>query len=200
MHKLEHIAAEIRAAGGDAFPVATLVKGLIHNGWYLNNPMIGMPNGLHLYDFPIPIALHFLILKFISFFTPDYALTMNVYFLVGFPLATLSSFFVFRHFRFPYSLCLLGSLLFAFLPYHFHRGEVHYYLSAYYLVPLAVLICLWISSRDRPLFAAEDGKFRLSLRDPRSSFSIIVCLLTSASTSSYAFFTCYFLQWDHDRR
>ena len=112
--------------GGDALCYSIFVKGLIDNGWYWQNHFLGMPTGLDLYDFPLSDGIHFLFIKFLSLFSTNYAVVLNLYFLLNFPLTALTSLFVFRRFGLSYGPSIVGSLLFTFLPYFFRRGEGHF--------------------------------------------------------------------------
>src|SRR6267142_303300 len=66
--------------GGDALFHGMVIKGIIDNGWYLRNNLIGMPGVADVFYFPMADNLHFLIIKFLSVFTSDYALIFNFYF------------------------------------------------------------------------------------------------------------------------
>src|SRR6266852_9281504 len=107
---------------GDQLAMQAWVKGLIDNPWYLHNRFLGAPGTMEMEDYPIADSLHFLLLKAISLASKDSAFVMNVYFLLTFPLATLSALIVFRRFQVSYGPALVGSLLFAFTPYHFFWG------------------------------------------------------------------------------
>src|SRR5690606_37977352 len=124
----------------DVFFYTMLAKALVDNGWVLYNPFLGMPMGLALHDFPIPDNLHLFLMKLIALGTSHYAVVLNVYFLLTFPLSVVSALVVFRAFRVSYPPAIVGSLLFAFLPYHLGRGENHLFLVAYYLIPLMVMV------------------------------------------------------------
>src|SRR4051812_23634649 len=45
---------------GDTLPTGMVVKTIVERGWYLNNPRLGGPTGLHLHDFPIADVAHLL--------------------------------------------------------------------------------------------------------------------------------------------
>ena len=122
--------------GGDALCYSIIVKGLIDNGWYWQNHFLGMPTGLDLYDFPLSDGIHFLFIKFLSLFSTNYAVVLNLYFLLNFPLTALTSLFVFRRFGLSYGPSIVGSLLFTFLPYFFRRGEGHFFYALCYPIPL----------------------------------------------------------------
>lgn len=181
--------------GGDSLFTGMMIKGVIDNGWYLNNNFVGMPIGTNLYDFPMADNFSFLIIKLLSLFTSNYGLIINLFFLFTFPLTTLTSLYVFRHFKVSYPNSIVGSLLFTFLPYHFLRGESHLFLAAYFMIPLMVMVILWVYLETPLLFrqAGTDKKLVLDLLGTRSIFSILICFLVSSIGVYYAFFACFFL-------
>jgi phosphoglycerol transferase len=175
---------------GDALFSGMIIKGIIDNGGYLRNPFVGMPTGAMMYDFTGSDSFHMLVVKIISLFTSDWALVMNIFFLLGSPLTTLCSLYVFRKFGFSYISSIAGSLLYTFLPYHFFRNVGHLFLAAYYIIPLMTMVILWVAS----------GEILFSIRDLKSNIlngklisSIFICLITASSGVYYAFFACIFL-------
>jgi hypothetical protein len=167
---------------GDALLCGSLIKGLIDNGWYLHNSFVGAPDGQYLYDFPVNANLDIMIMKIISIFIPNYAATINIYFLLTFILTTISTMLVLRHFNVSYSISILGSLLYSFVPYHFLRGIGHLTLAAYYMIPAIVMVILWVSmsSPDRLISLVEirAGTKRLNRK---SLMMVVICLLISSS-------------------
>jgi len=161
---------------GDTLLCAAMIKGMIDNGWYYENHSLGAPHGLLMYDFLNTDSLHYLVMKAISFFVPDYAAVMNLYFLLTFPLTTLCALYVLRKFNLSYPVALVGALLFTFLPYHFLRGEAHLFLSSYYMIPLCVLLVFRAWNGERP-----------------GVIDVLICVLAACSVVYYAFFTCLFL-------
>jgi phosphoglycerol transferase len=177
---------------GDSVFFEMMVKAVIDHGWYLTNPQLGAPGVLALHDFPQADGIHLLLIKLVSAFSRDWALLFNIYYLLGFPLIALSSVAVLRHFGIAPGPAVAVSLLYAFLPSRLMIGELHFYLVAFYEVPLAVLLALWVAGDDPPLFApaAGAGPWRpnLVLRRGRSIAAIAVALLISGTGVYYAFF------------
>jgi phosphoglycerol transferase len=195
---------------GDQLAVQAWIKGLIDNPWYLHNHFLGAPGTMEMEDYPVADSLHFLLLKAISLASKDSAFVLNVYFLLTFPLATLSALMVFRRFQVSYGPALVGSLLFAFTPYHFFRGESHLFLSAYFLIPFAIMLALRICRgwnlrklgwegegppdpptsparrEPRPPEGAEAQKNWLNLE---LVASLVLCILIGAGGIYYAFFS-----------
>src|ERR1700694_3555365 len=182
--------------GGDALFHGMVIKGIIDNGWYLRNNFIGAPGGSEVFYFPMADNLNFLLIKLFSLFTSDYALIFNFYFVLTFPLTTISSLYVFRHFKISYLIALMGSLLYTFLPYHFFRNQHHLVLAGYYIVPLMVMVLLWVFSGKVLGSESDESKSgrRLNLLSKRFIASIVICLLiASGGLGYYAFFACFFL-------
>ena len=113
---------------GDSVFFAMMVKAVIDHGWYLTNAQLGAPGVLTLHDFPQADGIHLLLIKLLSWFSADWALLFNIYYLLGFPLIALSAFAVLRHFRIAAAPAFVASLLYAFLPSRLMVGELHFYL------------------------------------------------------------------------
>jgi phosphoglycerol transferase len=178
----------------DALCVETLVKGLIEHGWYIENPSIGAPGKFQMYDYPMADSLHFLIMKALSLVSNSFAVVCNLYYLLTYPLVAISALIVFRHFGVSLCPSLVGSILYAFLPYHFQRGMPHLFLSAYYLVPPVVMVALWVFRSLEPEKPANDLQaIKRMLCNPRFLVSILICLAGSSAGVYYAFFGCYLL-------
>jgi phosphoglycerol transferase len=97
------------------------------NGWYLHNRYLGMPAGLNLYDFPVGDNFHLVWMKLVSLLSFNYDITFNIYFILTLPLTVMTSLFVLHQFNVSTLPAIVGNLLFAFLPYHFLRGQEHFF-------------------------------------------------------------------------
>jgi len=167
---------------GDALLHAMFIKGIVDNGWYWQNPRLGAPGGLQMYDFPAVDNSAAVIIAVVGLFTKHPFLVLNIFYLLTFPLVTLSALFVFRQLNLSYAVALFGSLLYTFLPYHFMRGESHLFLSAYYFIPLVVLVLIWVASDQL-----------INLRSRKFILSVVVCVLVGSNSVYYPFFACFLL-------
>jgi phosphoglycerol transferase len=167
---------------GDALLHSMFIKGIIENGWYWQNPRLGAPGDLKMYDFPAVDNSAAVVLKFLSLFSSHPIVVLNLFYLLTFPLIAISSLYVLREFKISFGPALFGSLVYTFLPYHFMRDESHLFLSAYYFIPLVVMVLLWITSGE--LSAGRNRKFVLS---------VVICAAVGSSGVYYPFFTCYLL-------
>jgi phosphoglycerol transferase len=177
---------------GDGLLNSLWIKSVVDNGWYLNNPRVGMPEGLEMHDFAVGDSLHFLLMRMLGLIWHDYAIVGNVYFLLGFPFATLTSLFALRKCGVSYIPALVGSLLYAMLPYHLSRGTVHLFLSAYFLIPLMVLVLVWVCQGNEMLFRRDKVNSGI-WRNGKTIGSVVICLLVASGGIYYAFFACALL-------
>lgn len=179
---------------GDAMFYHLLVKGGIDHGWYFENASLAAPDKLDLRDAPTSDNNFYLAsLKLLSLVTSHYPLVLNFFFLLSFPLTVVSALYVLRRFDVSWSVAIFAGLLYTFLPFHFARGQHHLFLSAYYFVPLVVMVVLWICRGELALRRETADGRRALWRDPKLIFSLILCLLIGSAGYYYAFFSCFFL-------
>lgn len=180
---------------GDA-SLGFIFKGMMDGEWLpyfgIHSDRLAAPFGFNMYDFPVSDNLLLLILKVLSFFSKDYMVVMNWYFILTFVLASAAFVYAARYYKAPYSTALVFGLLFTFLPYHFLRGIQHLFLVSYFLVPLLGLILVWIWSA-KPIFFKRTGDgHRLDLNNYKSIFALIVLFLAGGGGVYYAFFFAFF--------
>ncbi len=162
--------------GGDALTNAAYTKGIIENGWYLSNPRLGAPFTADLRDFPLGGEnAHWLAFKILGLLTGNYATTLNLYFVLSFFAIALVAYFVVRYLGFGVATACVVATLYAFLPYHAFRNIAHISRAAYYPVPLAALVIVWLT-RYRDDFLRADGD-RWRVRRGRLAFAIAVAVL-----------------------
>jgi len=123
---------------GDTVSMSAIIKGIAEHGQPYENPSLGAPSGGQMYDFPGADLAHVALLWLISRFTVEYAVVLNVFSLLTYPLIALAAAWAFRRLGFSRVSALAFSILYATIPFHQSRVTVHQYLSAYWVVPLAV--------------------------------------------------------------
>jgi len=183
-------------SGDDVFFSDVLVKTTVETGWYLTNPLLGAPGVFEAHDFPLPDVLHRVAIKLLASALGDHGLTLNVFFLSAFVLETWACVFALRRLRAPGPVAVALGVLFAFLPFHFFRGEGHLSQGAYYPVPLMLLVVLW-QSEGRRLFWGPSGgsgaRPRWAWSGAKPWLAAAACLLTSASGVYETFFASFFV-------
>lgn len=198
-------------AEGDAAFVEMTVQNIIDTGWFQNAPRLGAPFRASLHDFPQGgDNLQFALIRGLAFFSSDAGTVTNAYFLLTFLLVALAGLFVLRWLGVSRPVSVVLSVLYAFLPYHFYRGEAHLFLSGYYAVPLGIALAV-TATRGNPLFErraepaflrygrlrrrkARSGRTGLrAWATPRSFATLALAAVIGSSGSYYAAFTLVLL-------
>jgi phosphoglycerol transferase len=180
----------LRYTGGDGTLYLMLVKSTVENGWFLDEHRLGAPDGQNLRDFPMPDVLHYGIIKLLGYVFRNPIVTANLYYLLPYPLAALTTYFVLRRFALGRLAALAGGVLYACAPYHFCRMIGHPMLAAYYLLPLSTwaVVRIFLNRTD---FVGNNVRGRLWSWE--AAGAVLVCALTAVAGVYYAFFTCFFL-------
>lgn len=138
------------AYSSDTLLTSTVWKGIIDEGQPYTNPSLGAPGEGQMYDFPGADGLLNLEVWLLALFTSDYAVLLNLFALLTFPLIALTAAWALRKLGMSRMAAFVFSILFACLPFHQTRIDGHQYLSAYFVVPLAVaLIATVVLDLDR---------------------------------------------------
>jgi phosphoglycerol transferase len=178
--------------GGDVFSQAALTKSIVDNPWYYHNAYLGAPGEQYYYDYPLTDSLNFSILKLLSLGTSSYGRVQNLFFIFCFVLTTWTALAVFRIFGLAFLPSIVGSLLYAFLPYHFRHGEGHLLLSAYFMIPLIVMVYVWVLSDERLFpdhWCGLGGTWRQIT--PKGYASIAIAALMGCAGAYYSFFAAF---------
>ena len=177
----------------DALLVLPFVKETVEGGNHWHTPRFGAPGTQELHDFPVIDHLHLAIIWALGRFFPDPVVVFNLFHLLTYPLTTFVAMFVLRRFRLSPPAAIVGAILYSFQPYHYLRGQVHYFLSAYFIVPLTLMVTLWICQGRLPFFRKVEGRYRLSVWNRDALFTVVIAFATSAAGAYYAFFSCALL-------
>jgi phosphoglycerol transferase len=174
---------------GDAYFNYMVVKTVLEGDWVHTNASLGAPGEMELYDFPMTNDLNLLMIKGLGCISPDAFQVVNLFYLGTFLLASWTALFAFLRCGVSEPLALGGALTFGFLPYHFHRGQNHLFLSSYMAIPPIGLVVLWVAE-GRPLFLVRDERTRrLRFRcGTEAAIAAVACLLLGGSDVYYAFF------------
>ena len=165
----------------DALIHAAWAKAILEQGWIHTNRALGAPFGQAYYDFPLFESVNLLLQKLLGWVGGNYAFAVNCYYVLTFPLTAACSYGALTALRVSALPSAIVSVLYALLPYHLYRAEVHLFLSGYHFVPLSALVALWIARSD------------LTVPSRRFVTSVVVILLTAGSGIYYGFFAAYFL-------
>ena len=177
--------------GDDSFMGISNTKMLLDGNSIITSNNLGAPFSSIRYDYLSTLMDNFdnLITNIIVHITGNVGFTFNMQYLLLFPSIAIISFFVMRNLQIKYSLSILGSLTFSFLPFIFLRNQAHLVLSEYQFIPLAILLCIWIYN--------DDDIFRINKQFFKYKKNILVILflilIANNGIAYYPFFTCFFL-------
>ena len=178
----------------DALLILPFVTEVVEGGTHWRTPRLGAPGVQELYDFPVVDHLHFAWIWCLGCVFPSPVVVFNLFYVLTYPLTAATTLAVCRRCGLSGPASVAAALLYAFQPYHYLRGQTHYFLAAYYMVPPAVMLMLDVSRGRLPFYPARpDGSRRLSLRNRDAAVAVAVALLVSAAGAYYAFFTCALL-------
>jgi hypothetical protein len=175
---------------GDALSGGTHIKNVIEHGWIDFYPALGAPFGRHGNDFPGADNLHLIIAGLLGIFQHRWAVVLNAYFLLTFPLAAMTGAWYFRVVGVRRLMAGVLGVLYAFAPYHFLRGETHLFLSAYYVVPLAGVI-LQRAILGEILWPRRPR--RVGIVNRRTAGTVLSLALLGTASSYYSIFTLMLL-------
>ena len=167
--------------GGDTYSVLAMLDGVGFTGTASGSATLGTPYGLSWIDFPLgPDRAHLIVFRALRALTGDPVVALDLAFGLGFLTVAWASFAVLRRLRVTPMVAGAVSVAFTFAPYHFARvADGHLFLSAYYAVPLGVLLVIW----------AGDGVLGRHLPRARWIAVVAMVLLIGSSSAYYAAFT-----------
>lgn len=145
------------------------------------------PLGYNGSSFAIGFWLHAVILKIICIFVSDPVVAVNIFYFGGFLLTGMTGYFVLRKLKINKGISILCAVLYTQLPYHYMRNEVHLWLSAYYVLPLAVLVLYYVVSGQ---LVEEDTK---RIDKGKLIFGVIVAVLMGVSDIYYSAFFAFLI-------
>jgi phosphoglycerol transferase len=169
---------------GDAIPVASHFKTVFETGWYESQPLLGAPFGQQYHDFPTAETTNFVMATVLGHLLGSWALAMNVYFVLGFPLAALAAAWFIRVAGGSRLLTLPTATLFAILPFHFTHGEPHLFISSYYVIPLGLVLALR-AARGESLWGWRRGSTHPVGRWFGRGLQTVVLVVLIGSTDTY---------------
>jgi phosphoglycerol transferase len=167
------------ASGGDVMLSLMVVKNMQTTGWYQSTPDLGAPFGQDLTAYPSSVGdfWHMATLKVLSLFmTP--AGTVNVFFIGCFAVIAVVAYACLRLLSVSRPFAAVLGAVYTFLPYHFLRGEYHLLLSAYYAVPIAVVLGVGLYNGRLTLRANPKTMTRLG-------WAAVACAVLLAGTGLY---------------
>ncbi len=131
----------------DSPQVLIQVRAILDGGWYAVDRQVGAPFGLNQSWFSTADVLNFSMVRAIGLFTGTASTASAVFFIVGFPLAALTAYWLARQLGLTRPAAVTTGVLFSVLPGH-QVWFAHLWLAAYWMVPLAVWLVVQTARGD----------------------------------------------------
>ena len=173
---------------GDAVSVGAHVKATLEWGWYESQPDLGAPYGQHFNDFPFSDNFHLVVIRGLGYVTSSWPVAFNVYYVAAFVFCAWGALWFLRREGIGRVLSVVLAVLFAVAPYHFLRNENHYFLAAYWTVPL-ILVLVMDALRGQPLWSRNHRvSGPLGYLCGRGAAYAVVLVVVASTTAYYAVF------------
>jgi len=175
--------------GRDVNFMLGMCKAVNDTGWFTVNPRMGAPGTMEFYDFPCDAGI-FLKMKLINIITHNPVLSINILYLMTFPLVVCTALYSLRELGLQWPTAVAASLLFCFTPYHYWRGTRHLQFTGYEAIPLMALVALRVSAGNSLFFSDRNECHRsVSLQAGKQPFeAIIVAVWISLSGVYFGYF------------
>ena len=178
---------------GDVIPVLGHFKTVQETGWYEFQARLGAPSGQTFNDFPTADNLNLVAAKLLFTVVNNVGSALNLYYLIGFPLAAVAAVSFLRVCGVSRVLSLVLAVLYAVAPYHFVRGESHLWLASYYPVPLALVVVIWIVRGERLWTARGSISTPWRWLTGRAAATLVALVLLGTASTYYSAFVLILL-------
>jgi phosphoglycerol transferase len=120
---------------GDGMSYLWNIQRVIEGTWFYTNERAGFPFESNHLDYPTSDTGNYLVLKFLGLIFGNAFAALNVYYLLGFSLCSVSTYLVSRTLNISRYFSITIALLYAFSSFHFGR-LVHLFFTWYFVAPL----------------------------------------------------------------
>ena len=132
----------------DSPTVLLQVRAILDGRWYSVNERVGAPFGLNQAWFTTADVLNFAVVRVLGLFTDSAATASAVFFVLGFPAAALTAYWLGRQLAMARPAAVAVGVLFAVLPNHQEWFD-HLWLASYWMIPLAVWLVLQVARGEQ---------------------------------------------------
>jgi hypothetical protein len=171
---------------GDTLQFLAWTKGISEHGWLMENPGLGAPFGLELYDFPEGGFANLLAFPVLATLSGSWVVAFNQLHLLTFPLAAVGALWALRRLRVAWPIAGALAVLYATAPYHLDRGPQHYLLSFYWALPPLLSYAVTAAAGQRPVTWPRRGGWKRWLR--RSAPALVAAVLVGLMQIYYVAF------------
>ena len=146
---------------GDGMAYLWNVQRVIEGTWYFTNDRSGFPFGSNHLDYPTSDTGSYLALKLLGLFFKTSIATHNLYYLLGFSLASVAGYWVSRSMGITRHFSIVVALIYAFTSFHFGRIG-HLFFTWYFVAPLFFYVGFRLVS-GKQIFTNTQVTFKVKL-------------------------------------
>jgi hypothetical protein len=170
------------------------MKNLVHHSWFYRTADLGFPFGQQLYDYRSfsGDSFNLLIAKVLGLGTTDPAALTNLFIVVSYPLVGVSGYVGARLVGLRRAASVLAAVVFATLPFHQSRIEMHLFYANYSAIPLAIALAIR-QAGPKPMIRRIAGKPLLGVMHRDVLVSAVIIIVVATSGSYFGAFSCLFL-------
>ena len=186
--------APLSLAGDSPFVLAQ-IQAILDGHWYATSGHFGAPFGLNHAFFTTADAVNFATVRALGLFTDSAATAGAIFFVLGFPLAALTAYWLGRELGLARGASVVVGVLFSVLPGH-QQWFAHLWLAAYWTVPLAVWLIIRVARGQKLWPPASDVRGDGPARTSGLLFglrTVAILLLIGLSDVYYVAFTLLLL-------
>ena len=177
---------------GDVVGSLGIAQNNLSGGSRYYKPNIGAPFLVNGATIPDTDTINYFIYWLVTKISGEVGVAINVFYLLTYIFIALISFFVLRQLEFSPIYCLIGSVVFACLPYHQYRGESHMFLSTYYDIPWACLISIWIMRGQYFINDIENTHLSADIKQKLNWNKILISVVGLSFLASGSMYYLYF--------
>ena len=184
------LAIPLSGLGGDKTVSFMAVKMLAAGSWF-HNDLIGAPSGTDMQDFPFYWDLgQVLGIKALGLVFSDPARVFNAVYVLSYPVIAFNAFIALRWTGARRGPAVVVAVLYATLPYHFIRGQAHFFIGVYWAVPFSAALVYKLIA-GHPLIARRPAGGNVVTRwlSGTTVATLAAAIATGVQFSYYAIFT-----------
>ncbi len=133
---------------GDTIVILMYMKGVMQDGWPTVISQLSAPFSYPGAAFPMLTSIDWSVMKFLSIFTNEPGLVLNIFWLLTLVFSSWSASYALFQLGLARVYAATGGVLYAFLPFAMMRNVGHMNL-VYYLVPLICLLVFVVASKNK---------------------------------------------------
>lgn len=183
----------INYTGGDEMSFLATARLTQDSFWNFGTTRLSFPEEYYYNGSEIITGLHnadvFLVKTFMILTGNQVGLAVNLAYFSFFYIIAYCSYFVLRKLSIRPWISVCGSVCYAMLSYIFIRNLGHVVLSAYFFVPLALLMSVWVYEKENFLKPCR-GFFR---NKENYAGILLAFLVANAGIGYYQVFACFFI-------